>query len=195
MARPGRARRQGPSAAPARAGPSLATRGLVPQMTRGRGRVTARPSCRDLKRDDGTLAQRRALRAAQAGELDAVLARGLSSLPLDAKQRARAKALAKDAADTSRGRAGRARATGGRGAIDAVAAAIAYAIVYVDHVPLTQAEVAACFRVSVASLAGSLRRASLAPRSAARRRPLRDAATSLKSRGPARPAGIRGVCS
>ena len=32
--------------------------------------------------------------------------------------------------------------------------AIAYAIVYVDHVPLTQAEVAACFRVSVASLRG-----------------------------------------
>jgi hypothetical protein len=31
---------------------------------------------------------------------------------------------------------------------------VAYAIVYVDHVPLTQAEVASCFRVGVASLRG-----------------------------------------
>jgi hypothetical protein len=33
-----------------------------------------------------------------------------------------------------------------------LAAAIAYAIVYVDHVPLTQAEVAGCFRVSASLL-------------------------------------------
>ncbi len=36
--------------------------------------------------------------------------------------------------------------------VDAIAAGVAYAIVYVDHIPLTQAEVAACFRVSVANL-------------------------------------------
>jgi transcription initiation factor TFIIIB Brf1 subunit/transcription initiation factor TFIIB len=81
-------------------------------------------------------------------ELDAVLARGLASLPLDGKQRARARALARDAMSYF------ARPTGARGAaaVQAVAAAVAYAIVYVDHVPLTQAEVAGSFRVGVASL-------------------------------------------
>jgi len=104
--------------------------------------------------DEGPLAQRRALRSTPAGELDAVLARGLSNLPLDAKQRARAKALARDAAEYFSRPSGARGATGARGSIDAVAAAIAYAIVYVDHIPLTQAEVASCFRVGVASLRG-----------------------------------------
>jgi tetratricopeptide (TPR) repeat protein len=108
---------------------------------------------RSPRREEGALAPRRALRTTQVGELESVLARGLSSLPLDAKQRARAKALARDAAGYF------SRPTAGRGAtsvrsVDAIAAAIAYAIVYVDHVPLTQAEVAACFRVGVASLRG-----------------------------------------
>ena len=35
-----------------------------------------------------------------------------------------------------------------------LAAAVAYAIVYVDHVPLSHAEVAAPFRVAVARLRG-----------------------------------------
>ena len=35
-----------------------------------------------------------------------------------------------------------------------LAAAVAYAIVYVDHVPLSQAEVAAPFRVAVGRLRG-----------------------------------------
>jgi tetratricopeptide (TPR) repeat protein len=83
-------------------------------------------------------------------ELDGVLGRGLASLPLDAKQRARAKSLARDAM-THFSRPAGARTTT---AVHAVAAAVAYAIVYVDHVPLTQSEVAACFRVSVASLRG-----------------------------------------
>jgi tetratricopeptide (TPR) repeat protein len=104
--------------------------------------------------DEGPLAQRRAMRSTPAGELDVVLARGLSNLPLDAKQRARAKALARDAAEYFSRPSGARGATGARGSIDAVAAAIAYAIVYVDHVPLTQAEVASCFRVGVASLRG-----------------------------------------
>jgi hypothetical protein len=72
-----------------------------------------------------------------------VLARGLASLPLDAKQRARARALARDAATRFQ-----------RGPVESIAAAIAYAIVFVDHIPLTQADVAACFRVGVASLRG-----------------------------------------
>jgi transcription initiation factor TFIIIB Brf1 subunit/transcription initiation factor TFIIB len=93
------------------------------------------------------------MRAPNVGELEAVLARGVSSLPLDAKQRARAKALARDAAGYFSRPTG-SRAVAGGKATDAIAAAIAYAIVYVDHVPLTQAEVAACFRVGVASLRG-----------------------------------------
>jgi tetratricopeptide (TPR) repeat protein len=98
----------------------------------------------------GDAPSRRQLRSPVVAELDAVLARGLASLPLDAKQRARAKALARDALSYF------SRPTGARGgaAVQAVAAAVAYAIVYVDHVPLTQAEVAACFRVGVASLRG-----------------------------------------
>jgi tetratricopeptide (TPR) repeat protein len=104
--------------------------------------------------EGGALAQRRAMRSTPAGELDAVLARGLSNLPLDAKQRARAKALARDATAYFSRTSGARGATGARVSTDAVAAAIAYAIVYVDHIPLTQAEVASCFRVGVASLRG-----------------------------------------
>ncbi|MGH7298695.1 MAG: tetratricopeptide repeat protein [Polyangiaceae bacterium] len=108
-------------------------------------RDTPTPRARG-KRDDAP--SRRQIRTPLVAELDGVLARGLSSLPLDAKQRARAKSLARDALTYF------ARPAGARGgaAVQAVAAAVAYAIVYVDHVPLTQAEVAACFRVSVASL-------------------------------------------
>jgi hypothetical protein len=86
-------------------------------------------------------------KAWSVGTLDAALTRGLARLPVGANQRGRASALARDVArcwplveDTTD--------------IQSLAAAIAYAIVYVDHVPLTQAEVAACFRVS-----GSLLRA------------------------------------
>jgi tetratricopeptide (TPR) repeat protein len=103
---------------------------------------------RSRRRSDAP--SRRSVRTPLLAELDGVLARGLASLPLDAKQRARAKALARDALSYF------SRPTGARGAaaVQAVAAAVAYAIVYVDHVPLTQAEVASCFRVSVASLRG-----------------------------------------
>ena len=103
---------------------------------------------REREQQEG--ASRRQVRSTVLAELDAVLSRGLTSLPLDAKQRARAKSLARDALSYF------ARPAGARGgvAVQAVAAAVAYAIVYVDHVPLTQAEVAACFRVSVAALRG-----------------------------------------
>jgi tetratricopeptide (TPR) repeat protein len=129
---------------------ALAARGVLPASARGEGEGEARAT----RRDEGPLAQRRALRSPQPGELEAVLARGLSSLPLDAKQRARAKALARDAAGYFSRPSGSRGAGGARSTVDAVAAAIAYAIVYVDHVPLTQAEVASCFRVGVASLRG-----------------------------------------
>jgi tetratricopeptide (TPR) repeat protein len=104
------------------------------------------------RRDDVQETEKRPLRTPPIADLEAVLTRGLASLPLDAKQRARARALARDAIAYFTRPAGSRGAAGGRAAVDAIAAAIAYAIVYVDHVPLTQAEVAACFRVSVASL-------------------------------------------
>lgn len=111
-----------------------------------------------------------------------VLERGLSHLPLDSRQRERALALARDAlADAERlaarsnakpkpkaaaatASASVARTTGAARALPAskrkgddvagLAAAVAYAIVYVDHVPLSHAEVAAPFRVAVARLRG-----------------------------------------
>jgi tetratricopeptide (TPR) repeat protein len=106
------------------------------------------------KRSEAASASKRLPPAARIVELETVLGRGLASLPMDAKQRARARALARDAlAHFSRPSAPRGSANMRTG-VDAIAAAVAYAIVYVDHVPLTQAEVASCFRVSVASLRG-----------------------------------------
>jgi tetratricopeptide (TPR) repeat protein len=90
---------------------------------------------------EGTRRPRRRPRSA----LELALNRGLSSLPLDAKQRARARELARDFALSPQSQDGPA---------GPIAGAIAYAIVYIDHVPLTQAEVAACFRVSAASVRG-----------------------------------------
>jgi hypothetical protein len=100
-----------------------------------------------------TQAGRRALRAPTVAELDATLARGMVNLPLDARQRARAKALARDAAGYF-ARPAEARLGGARPTVEASAAAVAYAIVYIDHIPLTQSEVASCFRVGVAALRG-----------------------------------------
>jgi tetratricopeptide (TPR) repeat protein len=104
------------------------------------------------------------------GRLARVLERGLSHLPLDAKQRERALALAGDALADAEAQARElvtvsARARGATAAaapapkrksddVAGLAAAVAYAIVYVDHVPLTHAEVAAPFRVAVARLRG-----------------------------------------
>lgn len=81
----------------------------------------------------------RTKRPSEPRRLARELSRGLRHLPLDEGQRERAKALARDA---------------GAGSGPAVAAAIAYAIVYVDHVPLSPAEVAAPFRVGVSELRG-----------------------------------------
>ncbi len=74
------------------------------------------------------------------------LERGLSHLPLDSRQRERARVLARDASARKEPRDAR--------DVAGLAAAVAYAIVYVDHVPLSQAEVAAPFRVAVARLRG-----------------------------------------
>ena len=84
-----------------------------------------------------------------------VLARGLASLPLDQEQRQRALALAKDALIPS---SGLPPPSGPQSRkkddVAGLAAAVAYAIVYVDHLPLSQAEVAAPFRVGVGRLRG-----------------------------------------
>lgn len=95
--------------------------------------------------------------------LTQALTRGLAHLPLDSKQRERALALARDidevvepsAAPGSKSRATRGtRGTPKTEEVAGLAAAVAYAIVYVDHVPLSQAEVAAPFRVAVGRLRG-----------------------------------------
>jgi hypothetical protein len=83
--------------------------------------------------------------------VDAALARGLQRLPLDDKQRARARELA---LATGGGTAVAGSAAPVPSGARSVAAAIAYAVVFVDRVPLTPAEVAATFRVSPAALRG-----------------------------------------
>lgn len=87
-------------------------------------------------------------RVPRGRHLARVLERGLEHLPLDDRQRERALALARDALVHP--------GTPRPPAVDVagLAAAVAYAIVYVDHVPLSQAEVAAPFRVAVARLRG-----------------------------------------
>ena len=140
---------------------AASTRSPAPTtQPRARGSASGKePAAKDKKlRKDGRLAR--------------VLERGLSHLPLDARQRQRALALARDAvaeaearaphvvtatARTSRAAAAPAHVplTRRKGEdVAGLAAAVAYAIVYVDHVPLSHAEVAAPFRVAVARLRG-----------------------------------------
>ncbi|MGA2450181.1 MAG: tetratricopeptide repeat protein [Polyangiaceae bacterium] len=88
--------------------------------------------------------------------LQDILSRGLERLPLDANQRERARSLARDTSGQWARPSGLGTACYGRrssrSGISALAAAVAYAIVFVDRVPLSQSEVAACFRVGVASV-------------------------------------------
>lgn len=128
------------------------------------------PSRRRREEASRTKPTGRADRRPNAG-LSRALERGLANLPLDARQRSRAQTLARDVAalasapqrapvdaDDGEDRAGpraRGRARSQRQEeFASLAAAVAYAIVFVDHVPLTQAEVAAPFRVAVARLRG-----------------------------------------
>ncbi len=92
---------------------------------------------------------RRSRRAIPA-ELDAAFLRGVAHLPLTLRQRARARMLARErfvqtlASDLI--------AQEDVVAVHALAAALTYVIIYNDEVPLTQAEVAASFRVGSASM-------------------------------------------
>jgi hypothetical protein len=117
-------------------------------------------------------AELKARKGKATGALDAALSRGLARLPVGPTQRARAAALARDAAQYCLATSSEHAAASSRDPNQAaapstrrgeepietpmetrsLAAAVAYAIVYVDHVPLTQAEVAACFRVSASAL-------------------------------------------
>jgi hypothetical protein len=114
-----------------------------------------RPMRAATKRVRAGRSERGAATASLRRAVDAALARGLERLPLDDKQRARARELAQateggtQVAEGSTTTAG-AATSGAR----SVAAAIAYAVVFVDRVPLTPAEVAATFRVSPAALRG-----------------------------------------
>jgi tetratricopeptide (TPR) repeat protein len=92
-----------------------------------------------------TTSSKPATGARSESALDSALARGLARLPVGPVQRGRALTLARDAAPCW-------PATDDAAGLQSLAAAVAYAIVYVDHVPLTQAEVAACFRVSASAL-------------------------------------------
>lgn len=95
-------------------------------------------------------------------KLAQVLVRGLSHLPLDARQRKRALVLARDALAEAEAAQeltavteSAVRAPKRKGDdVAGLAAAVAYAIVYVDHLPLSHAEVAAPFRVAVGRLRG-----------------------------------------
>ena len=99
-------------------------------------------------------APRRTRRVAPSKHLARELERGLANLPLDARQRQRAMTLARDAG-TPAAESGRPVAHARRAPdVAATAAAIAYAIVYIDHMPLSPAEVAAPFRIGVAELRG-----------------------------------------
>jgi len=101
-------------------------------------------------------------REAPSKRLARELVRGLANLPLDDGQRARAMTLARDAVtprppprEATPDESGRSLSPTRRAPdVAATAAAIAYAIVYIDHVPLSPAEVAAPFRVGVAELRG-----------------------------------------
>jgi len=130
------------------------------------------------RRDGSRAGAKRRPPSATPKRLARVLVRGLSHLPLDPRQREQALALARDALPPPRRKrradAAIAAGAGGEnvaqlrpadGAVEpavvgpeldvaGLAAAVAYAIVYIDHVPLSQAEVAAPFRVGVAHLRG-----------------------------------------
>lgn len=106
-----------------------------------------------LRDDRHPGAARRPRREAPSKRLARELVRGLANLPLDARQRQRAMTLARDAVTPAESGTSLTRARR-EPDVAATAAAIAYAIVYIDHVPLSPAEVAAPFRVGVAELRG-----------------------------------------
>jgi tetratricopeptide (TPR) repeat protein len=80
------------------------------------------------------------------GQVSELLDRGMARLPLDEAQRARAQAMAVEAVT--------ARLPADESQARVLAAAVAYAVIHDESVPLSPTEVASTFRVSVASLRG-----------------------------------------
>jgi Flp pilus assembly protein TadD len=132
---PARTRARAKKRAPPKEDPSLALEAIPVDRA---SRTASRPS------PVGDREPRRDRRLAR------VLERGLSHLPFDSRQRERALALARDALPARMPTTNEKRTDDVAG----LAAAVAYAIVYVNHVPLSQAEVAAPFRVAVGRLRG-----------------------------------------
>lgn len=120
---------------------------VLPRSVSGRTR-------RRRERDAQTAEAR--LRA--QGQVSEILDRGLARLPLDEGQRTRAQAMAVEAVS--------ARIPADEAQARVIAAAVAYAVIHEESVPLSPTEVASTFRVSVASLrcrfASLLTRLSLA---------------------------------
>lgn len=124
-------------------------RAPIEPARRAGGRVQLRDGADEVPRSvprrrparDTVEARRRALERV-VGALDV----HLGSLPFDEEQRARAHGLASEAVAV--------RPPPDEAHARALAAAVAYAIVHEDRIPLTPAEIAATFRVSVSSLRG-----------------------------------------
>lgn len=110
-------------------------------ITDGSDEVPPRSVRANRRRTEGHEARQRAL-----GQVSELLDRGMDRLPLDEMQRARAQAMAIEAVT--------ARVPSDESQARVVAAAVAYAVIHDESVPLSPTEVASTFRVSVASLRG-----------------------------------------
>jgi Flp pilus assembly protein TadD len=100
--------------------------------------VRSRPELRGARRGE---------RGAARGLVDAALRRGLARLPMCADQRRQALVVGREVLSGLGAEVPASSAAG-------LAAAVAYAIAWLGRVPISQAEVAASFRVSVAELRG-----------------------------------------
>jgi hypothetical protein len=128
---------------------SPSSRGGGQTPRRARARMRARPASTRGSQPPPALSSEQAhgqhsgSTGSEDNEVEQILLRQVAHLPFDAHQRARARAFAREV---------RGLALLTEAKADAVAAAVAYAIVAHDEVPLTQAEVAATFRVPVSAL-------------------------------------------
>lgn len=123
-----------------------AQKGEPPKSTRAGGRVQLRDGSDEISRGTRRRKERDDARKRALAELRDLLDRGLTRLPLGEPQRARALAMAQEAIAT--------RIPADDAQMRVLAAAIAYAVVWEEDVPLSATEVASTFRVSAASLRG-----------------------------------------
>jgi tetratricopeptide (TPR) repeat protein len=124
--------------------PSSLPRGRV-QLRDGSDEVPPPRSVRTKRRRERDAQNAEARRRAHS-QVSEILDRGMARLPLDEGQRTRAQAMAVEAVS--------ARVPADEAHARVIAAAVAYAVIYEESVPLSPTEVASTFRVSVASLRG-----------------------------------------